>query len=108
MDGRLVRIVTMTFEDRRTEEFLGLFDEVSNRIRSFPGCRHLELLRDRDEPTVFATYSLWDSAESLDAYRSSDLFRETWEKTKAMFSEAPLARSYRLVHPEAGDRTDPV
>ena len=93
----------MTFEDGRTEEFLGLFDKVSDQIRAFPGCRHLALLRDRDEPTVFATYSLWDSQESLNAYRSSDLFRETWYKTKAMFSEAPVARSYEQIHPKAGE-----
>ncbi len=42
---------------------------------------------------MFFTFSVWTSAEHLDAYRNSELFRTTWARTKALFAEKPQAWS---------------
>ena len=42
----LIRVVTMTFEEGKVDEFLQLFDGHKNKIRNFPGCEYLELWRD--------------------------------------------------------------
>ncbi|MBK9147872.1 MAG: antibiotic biosynthesis monooxygenase [Flavobacteriales bacterium] len=82
----IIRIVKMTFAPSNTERFLELFESWKPRIRSFPGCRHLELLRDTAAPNVFFTYSHWDSPDDLERYRSSDVFSEVWPAVKPLFS----------------------
>ena len=89
----LVRIVRMTFREDQLDRFHTIFDASKRHIRAFPGNCHLELLRDPDQPNVRITYSLWESAEALDTYRQSDLFRTTWAATKALFAERALAFS---------------
>jgi quinol monooxygenase YgiN len=90
----IVRIVRMTFRTEEVINFLELFKSHQKQIRNFPGCRHLELLRDTHKPEVMSTYSLWDSEEALNAYRDSEVFAGLWPKTKALFAEKPIAHSY--------------
>ena len=89
----LLRTVRMTFRPDRLDAFLALFAEARPRIRAAPGCRHLELWQDTRFPNVVTTYSEWDDAEALDAYRHSDLFRSTWARTTPLFAAAPVAHS---------------
>jgi quinol monooxygenase YgiN len=89
----------MTFASDAVDQFLDQFDDTAPQIRAFPGCKHLELWRDADTPTVFTTHSHWTSAEALDAYRESDLFRSTWSTVKPLFAARPEAHSYTVAHP---------
>ncbi len=95
----LVRIVRMTFAPDAVDPFLERFDAAAPHIRSFPGCHHLELWRDADTPNVCTTYSHWASAEALDEYRNSNLFRRTWSTVKPLFADAPTAHSYTVTRP---------
>ncbi|GAA4399484.1 putative quinol monooxygenase [Nibrella viscosa] len=89
----LIRFVRMTFQPDKLGEFMAIFDQSKDKIRAFPGCRHLELLRDIDKPNVRITYSFWASPEALEAYRQSELFRTTWAATKMLFADKPVAFS---------------
>ncbi|MBC3788156.1 putative quinol monooxygenase [Spirosoma utsteinense] len=89
----LVRIVRMTFQEDKLADFHAIFDRSKSHIRAFPGNAHLELLRDPDNPAIRMTYSLWNSADDLDAYRRSDLFRTTWAATKLLFADKAVAFS---------------
>lgn len=91
------RIVKLTFQAERTEEFLTIFNQSKAQIRAFPGCRHLELWQQQDDHRVFFTYSYWDGAEDLEHYRHSDLFRRTWKATKTLFAERAVAWSVQLL-----------
>lgn len=90
----LNRIVRMTFHPDKLASFLALFDTVSPRIRSFPGCLHLEVWQDVRFPNRITTFSRWTNAVALEAYRTSPVFREAWEPTKALFAAPPEATSY--------------
>lgn len=94
----LIRVVRMTFESGKTDDFLTVFRESQPLIRTFPGCRHLELWQDADHPAVFCTYSHWESAAALEAYRQSELFRSTWARTKLLFADPPQAFSVFRAH----------
>ena len=83
----------MTFRPEEVENFQALFEERKERIRHFEGCRHLELWQDAHNPNIFFTYSNWDSEEHLNRYRFSELFKDTWSRTKALFAEKPNAWS---------------
>ena len=89
----LVRIVRMTFQEDKLADFHAIFDQSKHLIRAFPGNNYLQLLRDPDQPNVRITYSLWDSADALNDYRQSDLFRTTWAATKLLFAGKPIAFS---------------
>ena len=89
----LVRIVRMTFLEGTLDDFQVIFDNSKHHIRAFPGNCHLELLRDPDHSTVRMTYSLWESADTLEAYRQSELFRTIWAATKVLFAERAIAFS---------------
>ncbi|MGY5851497.1 putative quinol monooxygenase [Salegentibacter sp. F14] len=89
----LKRIVKMSFEPDRIEEFLANFEANKSKIRNFEGCRHLELLRDKDNTNRFFTYSYWVDQAALENYRNSALFKGIWTETKAMFNERPEAWS---------------
>ncbi|GAB3174345.1 putative quinol monooxygenase [Telluribacter humicola] len=89
----LIRIVRMTFQPDKTEEFRLIFENSKHKIRARPGCQYLELWQDLHQPYVFVTHSHWESEEALNSYRDSDLFKDTWSRTKALFADKPQAFS---------------
>jgi heme-degrading monooxygenase HmoA len=93
----LIRIVKMTFQKDKIEDFLEIFNRSKLLIRGFEGCQHLELLRDKNAHNVMLTCSYWLSEEYLNAYRDSELFKITWAATKVLFSDKPMAFSSERV-----------
>lgn len=89
----IVRIVRMEFEAEKVNDFLKLFTATRSKIASFEGCKSLQLLNDVQLPNVFFTHSTWESEKHLENYRNSELFKQTWTKTKAMFRGKPQAWS---------------
>lgn len=93
----LIRIVRMTFQEDKIEDFLVIFNLSKDKIREFEGCQHLELLRDKNADNVMLTYSYWLSEHHLNTYRNSALFKITWAATKVLFSDKPVAFSSERV-----------
>jgi (4S)-4-hydroxy-5-phosphonooxypentane-2,3-dione isomerase len=89
----LVRIVKLSFHQENISTFLDNFELVKNQIRNFPGNRLLELYQDKNNPSVFFTYSYWESENDLENYRKSALFNEIWDFTKKLFNDKPEAWS---------------
>jgi len=89
----LIRIVKMTFETENIASFEQLFQTNKHKIRAFEGCKFLELYQDQNQPNIFFTYSYWEHPDFLEKYRTSNLFKGIWAKTKVLFSEKPEAWS---------------
>ncbi|RME19766.1 MAG: antibiotic biosynthesis monooxygenase [Bacteroidetes bacterium] len=87
------RIVKMTFQKDKTDDFLKWFEEHKDKIKNFEGCLHLELWRDAEQPNIFYTFSIWDSHESIEKYRQSEIFQKVWNYTKTLFRDKPMAFS---------------
>lgn len=81
----IIRIVKMTFDPAKTQDFLEIFNESKQLIRNMKGCRRLELLRDVNDNHVFFTYSFWEKEEDLQNYRQSSVFKDVWARTKVLF-----------------------
>ncbi len=94
----IFRIVQMTFRADAVEEFTTLFEARKQNIRNFEGCSHLELWQDNTNTRIFFTYSIWESQATLDHYRFSDFFKDTWGRTKALFAAKPQAWSVMQRH----------
>ena len=91
----IIRIVKMTFNPKKIEDFEALFSSNKMKIRNFEGCIHLELLKDVDNPNIYFTYSFWEDPIHLSNYRNSPLFEEVWSNTKKLFSAKPEAWSVK-------------
>ena len=89
----ITRIVRMHFRPGQRDAFLNIFNASKHLIRQFDGCQDLRLYNEAGSPEVFFTFSVWTTAAHLDAYRNSELFRETWAQTKALFAGKPQAWS---------------
>lgn len=91
----IVRIVKMTFQQEKINDFRDIFQSEKEKIKAFEGCHHVELLNDIHLPNVFFTRSLWESEAHLENYRNSDFFKATWGKTKMLFAAKPEAWSLK-------------
>ncbi len=81
----------MSFHPENTEAFKNIFRTNWKSIKGFEGCQHVELLQDELNPSLFFTYSLWESEAHLNVYRNSELFEKVWGATKALFNDKPQA-----------------
>ena len=93
----IVRWVHMHFKSEEVERFIAVFDQSKDAIRMSPGCLSLRLLRDPADPCSIQTLSTWEKTEDLEHYRHSQLFEDTWAKTKVLFDQKPRAYSYELL-----------
>jgi heme oxygenase (mycobilin-producing) len=89
----MIRIVKLTFKEEKILSFQQFFEQRKEHIRNFEGCTHLALWQDAAHENIFYTYSLWESEDHLNRYRTSSLFQETWSQVKQWFSEKPMAFS---------------
>lgn len=89
----ITRIVKMTLKPENIDGFKQIFYESQKLIKAFDGCIHLELMKDISNECIYFTISHWESVESLNIYRDSYLFKNTWSKVKPLFSEKALAWS---------------
>ncbi len=94
----ITRIVKLHFKKENISSFERIFQETREVIRNFDGCLLLELYQDTSDPSIFFTYSRWDTEEDLEAYRKSDFFKEVWATTKILFQQKAEAWSVQHVH----------
>ncbi len=83
----------MQFSEDQRLNFVSLFNERKEKIEGQEGCHSVRLFNDIKNNNVFFTYSIWDSENHLNNYRHSEFFKETWNKTKAMFEDRAQAWS---------------
>lgn len=87
----IIRIVKMSFDSEKIKDFLENFEKNRQQIQNAPGNRFLELYQDQNNCCIFFTYSHWETAQDLENYRQSALFKEVWSFTKKRFNEKPEA-----------------
>lgn len=93
----ILRIVKMTFDPAKTDEFLKVFYNSQPLIAASAGCYGVKLMQDAEQSNIYYTHSIWESVDALNAYRDSDLFARTWAQTKPLFIAKPEAFSLKEV-----------
>ncbi|HBK87057.1 MAG: antibiotic biosynthesis monooxygenase [Cyclobacteriaceae bacterium] len=89
----IIRIVRMHFTDASLPRFLEIFNNHKLAIRNFPGCTHLQLMKDPADPLCLTTLSHWNLATDLERYRTSELFEGVWRQVKPLFGARTQAFS---------------
>ena len=87
------RIVKMTFQEDKLEDFIKIWEGSRKKIAARDGCYFVEMMQSVEPRNICFTYSVWENEEALNAYRNSDLFKGVWKKTKALFDDKPQAWS---------------
>ena len=92
------RIVVMHLMPGKVEQFIEIFEHIKQEVRNQQGCLSLELLRSaHPEESNVCTLSLWQSANDLETYRASALFRKTWDQVKPLFDAKAQAWTFTTV-----------
>ena len=86
--SEIQRLVRMSFQTDRISDFMEVFEDSKEKIRNFPGCLALNLIVDFEDSSIIYTSSIWRAMEDLENYRNSELFIQTWRKTKIHFKES--------------------
>ncbi len=87
----------MNFRLESIPDFIAIFELTAPQIRAFEGCHGVELLQDIHRSNIISTLSLWESEDTLNHYRNSEMFHLTWKQTKSLFSEKAEATSYNII-----------
>ena len=93
----IVRIVKLSFHPENIPAFLENFEQIKSQIRNSAGNRFLELYQDKQNPSIFFTYSHWETEQDLENYRKSAFFDEVWSFTKKLFNDKPEAWSVNKI-----------
>ena len=94
----LIRIVKMTFQEDKVNDFITFFDQFKSKIRNVKGCTYLQILQDQSSPNIIFSYSHWEKVTDLDNYRQSELFKKIWPTTKEYFADKPEVWSTNILH----------
>ena len=90
------RIVKLTIKEEEIDTFKALFLASKSTILSF-NCSFLECLQAKDNPSIFFTYSHWETIDALNRYRHSVEFEKIWKSTKVLFAAKAEAWSTQEV-----------
>ena len=93
LNKMITRIVKLYISPDETEKFKTLFTNYKSEIIGFKGCLSVDLLQEKNNSSVFFTYSKWDSLKSIEEYRNSILFKGIWSSVKPLFSQKAQAWS---------------
>lgn len=83
----MIRIVKLTIKEEHLEDFIKDFNTFKDSVNTFPGCKGMRMLQDKNNPQTIFTYSQWESDEALDNYRHSELFGKVWPAFKRWFAD---------------------
>lgn len=81
----LTRIVKLTFQADKVDNFLHFFDTINTRVSTFENCYGMRLMQDIHHPEIIFTYSNWKDETALNVYRDSELFGQVWSTIKPWF-----------------------
>lgn len=87
----ITRIVKLTFEADKINDFIAFFDTINTKVSTYPGCHGMRLHQVVNEPNVVFTYSFWESENHLNDYRYSSTFEHVWSTIKPWFGGKPEA-----------------
>ncbi|MFT4521373.1 MAG: autoinducer 2-degrading protein [Bacteroidia bacterium] len=96
----IVRLVKMNMKAEDAANFEAYFVSRHSLIASFPGCNRVELLKTKacnSIGIIYFTRSIWMNEGSLEAYRNSGVFKETWTQVKQWFNEKAEAWTTEIV-----------
>jgi quinol monooxygenase YgiN len=85
----LLASVSFRAQPHKRGELLSAVDEMVERMRQAPGCRHCRLLVDTEDSNAFILASEWLSVASADAFFASRVF-QTFKGIRILLRGEPV------------------
>jgi quinol monooxygenase YgiN len=89
----IVRVVELKFEKENLPLAQKMLEEIAPKVKGMEGCSYLEISSGIKDKGMIFTYSHWSSADALNAYRDSEIFRNFWRDLKKLFADPARAWS---------------
>jgi len=82
----IIRIVKMTIQPEKIDQFNRIFNDSVKLIQEYDGCLGVQLMKDVNQENVYFTISKWQTESHLNIYRKSKFFGNTWSTVKVLFA----------------------
>lgn len=69
----ITRITKFQIEPTQRKAFSEFMKQFKDELISADGCRHFDVLRDKNDDLNLFMFMIWDSDEKLEKFRNSDL-----------------------------------
>ena len=96
----ITRLVKLSIRPESASGFETIFYNTQALIEGFEGCQKTNLFKVAGAESQYFTISYWNSEESLENYRASELFKNVWSTVKPLFSAKAEAWTLNGVIPQ--------
>ena len=93
----VVRLVSLRVHPDRQAELADVLATSYPQVRAVAGCRALYILQDNDDPLHYLTWSVWDAAADLDAYRGGPVYAVVWPRIRACLAVRASAQTFEII-----------
>lgn len=83
----ITRIVKMSVKKDKVKDFVRYFEKYNEEIKIFDGCEHHDFLEDKNDASVFFTYTTWKSERQIERYRRSETHRLHKQKLQEFYEK---------------------
>lgn len=92
-----VQIVHINVKQDRVQDFLDAFRINFEGTVKEPGNVQFDVLQDREDPTRFAIYEVFESADSVDEHRKTEHYKKTVALLEDIMTGARTKETFELV-----------
>lgn len=81
------RIIKLKIKEKSLDDFINFISTTNEKVLESEGCKQIELLRDKDDKTVFFMYQFWESEKDLTKFHRSDFYSRLKEQLSNFYEE---------------------
>lgn len=87
----ITRIIKITIKPGNIDDFKQFISLMKENILTIGGCKHIDILNDREDKNIFFMYTIWETETVLNKYRKSELNKTFWNKLNQWSVKEPQA-----------------
>jgi quinol monooxygenase YgiN len=88
----------------KAEAFEAFFRAYVEPSRAEPGCIEYHMLRDKQDPTLFIFYEIWQSQEHLDVHSNLPHMKQFLEQRDEYLERDFEIRAIKMISPSSASR----
>jgi len=93
----ITRITKFKIEKASSKDFEVFMKTIKDEIISIEGCRHFDILKDKDDENNLFMFMIWKDDDYLEAFRKSDLNKLVVTKLKDFSTKEPSSWTVETV-----------
>jgi heme-degrading monooxygenase HmoA len=95
---RVVRLIHVKVNPEQMAEAERLWrEDCAPLMKAAPGCLSEELLKCREEPGEYISYSEWEGEAAIERYRESEAHHEIQRHTRGLQGARAIVKTYAMI-----------